>query len=232
MSDPFYVNRLYPLQDVVLKSIGPLETEFYLTGGTALSRAYLEHRYSDDLDFFVNRSVNFKQQVNLILECLKRNRLTFETGAMSDEFIRIMIRLENVVLKIDFVNDVEAHFGFLTVLEGLFPRIDSWRNILSNKVCALSRLEPKDFVDIFFIALKYPFDWEQIISEAREKDLWVEPITVSRLIREFSIRNIQTIKWIKPVNEAKLLKLVETVSDDILKGSTNSAFELENTPKP
>lgn len=228
MSDLFYVNRLYPLQDAVLKSIGPLETEFYLTGGTALSRAYLGHRYSDDLDFFVNRSANFKQQVNLILECLKRDRLTFETGAMSDAFIRIMIRRENVVLKVDFVNDVEAHFGLLTALEDLFPRIDSWRNILSNKICALSRLEFKDFVDIVFIALKYPFDWEQIINEAREKDLWVEPITVSRLIREFPARNMQAIKWIKPVNETKLLKLLQTVSDDILKGSTNAAFELRN----
>lgn len=124
MSDPFYVNKLYPLQDAVLKSIGLIETEFYLTGDTALGRAYLGHRYSDDLDFFVNRAFNFKQQVNLILERLKRDGLTFKTGAMSDEFIRIMIRPENVVLKIDFVNDVEAHFGDLTALEGLFPRID------------------------------------------------------------------------------------------------------------
>ncbi|MDR2095073.1 MAG: nucleotidyl transferase AbiEii/AbiGii toxin family protein [Treponema sp.] len=27
-------------------------THFFLTGGTALSRAYYPHRYSDDLDFF------------------------------------------------------------------------------------------------------------------------------------------------------------------------------------
>ncbi len=63
--------------------------------------------------------------------------------------------------------------------------------------------------------MNYPFEWEQIIIEAREKDLWVEPITVSRLIREFPAKNMQAIKWIKPVNETKLLKLLETVSDDI-----------------
>ncbi|MCD4795127.1 MAG: nucleotidyl transferase AbiEii/AbiGii toxin family protein [Bacteroidales bacterium] len=28
---------------------------FYLTGGTALVRFYLNHRYSEDLDFFVNK---------------------------------------------------------------------------------------------------------------------------------------------------------------------------------
>jgi hypothetical protein len=125
----------------------------------------------------------------------------------------------------DKVHPYYAHFGELKALEGLFPRIDSWQNVLSNKICALSRLEPKDFVDIFFIALKYPFDWEQIISEAREKDLWVEPITVSRLVLEFPLRKIKTIKWIKPVNEIKLLKLIEIVSGDILKGHTNSVLE-------
>jgi len=40
-----------------------LPVDFYLTGGTVLSRAYLNHRYSDDLDFFVNQNPNFEKQV-------------------------------------------------------------------------------------------------------------------------------------------------------------------------
>ena len=54
MQDDYYQNILYPLQDKVLETIGKLPVRFYLTAGTALSRAYLHHRYSDDLDFFVN----------------------------------------------------------------------------------------------------------------------------------------------------------------------------------
>ena len=42
--------------------MGRLPVDFYLTGDTALSRAYLNHRYSDDMDFFVNGSDNFKSQ--------------------------------------------------------------------------------------------------------------------------------------------------------------------------
>lgn len=49
-----YATRLYPLQDEVLKIVNDQKTGFYLTGGTALSRGYLHHRLSDDLDFFVN----------------------------------------------------------------------------------------------------------------------------------------------------------------------------------
>ncbi len=42
---------LYPFQDEVLNIINRVETGLYLTGGTAASRGYLDHRYSDDLDF-------------------------------------------------------------------------------------------------------------------------------------------------------------------------------------
>lgn len=54
MDHDFYFHRLYPFQDQVLKILFPIDTKFYLTGETALSRAYLNHRFSDDLDFFVN----------------------------------------------------------------------------------------------------------------------------------------------------------------------------------
>lgn len=44
-----YNNVLYPLQDKVFPLFN--DTPFYLTGGTALSRGYFNHRYSDDLDY-------------------------------------------------------------------------------------------------------------------------------------------------------------------------------------
>ena len=45
---------LTPFQKQALKAIGesPLVDNFYLTGGTALSAFYLQHRLSEDLDFF------------------------------------------------------------------------------------------------------------------------------------------------------------------------------------
>ena len=70
MRDDYYQNTLYPLQDKILEIVGKLPVGFYLTGGTALSRAYLHHRYSDDLDFFVNNVPDFKSQVNIIIKAL------------------------------------------------------------------------------------------------------------------------------------------------------------------
>jgi predicted nucleotidyltransferase component of viral defense system len=57
--DSIDYQKLYELQDEVLKVVFETEREFYLTGGTCLSRFYVEKRYSDDLDFFTNQSPRY-----------------------------------------------------------------------------------------------------------------------------------------------------------------------------
>lgn len=42
----FYFEVLYPLQDQVLGLLSRIETGFYLSGGTAASRGYLNHRFN------------------------------------------------------------------------------------------------------------------------------------------------------------------------------------------
>ena len=85
MQNDYYQNILYPLQDKVLSVIGTLPVDFYLTGGTALSRAYLRHRYSDDLDFFVNNIPDFKPQVNMVIKALTVSGFTFETADATED---------------------------------------------------------------------------------------------------------------------------------------------------
>jgi predicted nucleotidyltransferase component of viral defense system len=68
MSAHFYKDALYPLQDRVLALIGLMSSPFYLTGGTALGRFMLCHRYSDDLDFFINRNADFFQEVDKLID--------------------------------------------------------------------------------------------------------------------------------------------------------------------
>ncbi|MFQ5865173.1 MAG: nucleotidyl transferase AbiEii/AbiGii toxin family protein [bacterium] len=43
-------NILNPLQNSFLDEFFQQTQEFYLTGGTALSAFYLQHRYSEDID--------------------------------------------------------------------------------------------------------------------------------------------------------------------------------------
>ncbi len=58
--------KLYQLQDKFLNFWKKINTPFYLTGGTALGRFYLEHRHSEDLDFFVNSDNDYKKHINTI----------------------------------------------------------------------------------------------------------------------------------------------------------------------
>ena len=73
MPGNFYQNKLYPFQDNILQLIQNLNVSFYLTGGTVLSRFYFNHRYSDDLDFFVNANPEFKKECTLIVNRLKES---------------------------------------------------------------------------------------------------------------------------------------------------------------
>ncbi|BBO81342.1 hypothetical protein DSCO28_19080 [Desulfosarcina ovata subsp. sediminis] len=144
MQETYYLDKLYPLQDDVLAIVKGLNLNFYLTGGTALGRCYLNHRYSDDLDFFMNDSDNFKAECSTAINALK-NRWTCDVAATSETFARIFLRKENLTLKVDFVNDVPRHYGKIQGFP-IFHRVDSWRNILSNKLCALSRSEFKMYL--------------------------------------------------------------------------------------
>jgi predicted nucleotidyltransferase component of viral defense system len=221
MPEAYYQDKVYPLQDKILTLVQSAGVEFYLTGGTALSRYYLNHRYSDDLDFFVNQQPDFKIQCQKVIELIRHSNLDFETGTTSDSFIRIFIKKKETQIKIDFVNDVLFHFGgfekFVT-----FHRVDNWRNILSNKICALTRLEPKDIVDLLFIAKRYSFSWEEVLTEAKEKDLWVEPLGVSKVIKDFNPNFFKTIKWVIPIAKDKLVKNLKTLHKDIFYGNINS----------
>ena len=220
MPETYYLDELYPLQDKILKTIEPLDLDFYLSGGTALGRCYLNHRYSDDLDFFVNRQKNFKEQCTTAVDVLKKQwKCDVSTG--SDTFMRIFVEAEKISLKIDFINDVPSRFGDLTK-SPIFNRIDSWRNILSNKICALGRLEAKDVADIVFLARTYKFDWETVVAEAKEKDLWVDPIEICRILHQFPTTLLKTIKWIKKVDIEELKRQIDAMHDDIFSGASNS----------
>jgi len=69
----------------------------------------------------------------------------------------------------------------------LFHRLDNWQNIRYNKISALSRNEPKDLADILFICKKFYFSWVEVIYQAKEKDMWVEKIEISRPIMNWAI---------------------------------------------
>jgi len=189
----YYNDTLYPLQDKVLKLIDELKTPFYLTGGTALSRCYFNHRYSDDLDFFVNKDINFVKSAEQILSNLMK-KFEVEIIIKSESYISIKV---NRILKIDLVNDVQYRYGQLEEKK-IFSKVDNVKNILSNKLSALiSRDEAKDVVDIWVITKNNRIDWKDIFLSASSKAVGIFPPDIAKRLIEFPIELLERIKWVE-----------------------------------
>lgn len=225
MQKDYYQNTLYPLQDKVLSVISDLPVDFYLTGGTALSRVFLHHRYSDDLDFFVNDSKEFKMQMNHVLEGLKNATLNFSVITIDESFARLQVKEGNATLKLDFVNDVTFRSGSL-ISTNLFLRTDNIENILSNKITALGRSAAKDVIDIIYICGIHAFGWEKIMADAQQKDLWVNEVEVAQMIEQFQISKIDEIYWIdSPPASEWISERIAIIIGDIITGKRNSLKE-------
>lgn len=214
--------RLYQLQDKFLDWWKVLGMPFYLTGGTALGRFYLNHRYSEDLDFFINANPEFPNLIGKIRkEMVKSFQVDMKNALFSDDFVRVFISEDGLNLKIDFVNDVEYYFGKPEL--AYFGLVDTPINILANKMSAImGRDEPKDIFDIIYIALNYAFNWKEIFYIAKEKAILNE-IDVEKRLISFPVELLERVNWLDEKPDLEVIsKQLEKIADDFLLGSDNS----------
>jgi hypothetical protein len=206
MSVHFYKDRLYPLQDRVLQCIGKLDTPFYLTGGTVVGRFLLNHRYSDDLDFFVNMHPDFKNETNRIIDLLKSNFKDVQLKIFQDTFAGVFIIEGDLKLKIELVNDVKFRVGKPTRLAEGYS-IDIWRNIFSNKLTALSsRSAAKDFADVLFLSFEFQYNWREIIEYSKSKDAWVNEINISQYLMNFDVNSLSDVNFLEEIDFKKITR--------------------------
>ena len=64
-------------------------------------------------------------------------------------------------------------------------------------------------------------------EEARKKDLWVEPIEISRIIKDFPVELLTPIKWIKQPDLKHAQDSLALSSEEILVGCQNSLVHKE-----
>jgi predicted nucleotidyltransferase component of viral defense system len=214
--------KLYQLQDKFLQWWPQLGLPFYLTGGTALGRYYLKHRYSEDLDFFVNADPHFPDYLSTIRkEISKSFQVSIGESLFTSDFARFYIEDESVYLKIEFVNEVDFRAGKPKKI--YFGLIDTPLNIMSNKLSALSsRDEPKDVFDIMHIALNYSFNWIEIFNDAKHKAV-INEIDVEQRLIEFPVQTFHSISFLENQPDMnRYPKLLETIANDFLLGSDNS----------
>jgi len=220
----YYEEKLYPLQDGVMNILQHSGTDFFLTGGTALSRAYYNHRYSDDLDFFVNQSQTYDDQLDKVLALLQENGYIWDTNneyTRAKNFTTLKVKKgSDTLLKLDFVNDLVPHYGEIVETD-LFYRTDSIRNMLSNKLSAIFRYAAKDIVDIREIALHETVDWPTVINEARNKEAGLELVYISEILTSMPQSEFETIAWTKKPSWQEFRDDIDRIIHEMISGESH-----------
>lgn len=153
---------------------------FYLTGGTALAEFYLEHRLSEDLDFFSEQEFD----PLFITSMLKKiqNQAGIKKVSYEQSFNRnlFFLELENDTIKTEFTYfpftriDTKKKFGDLY--------IDSLLDIAVNKIFTIyQKPRSRDFIDLYFI-LKQEKSWkiDELVKKTQIKfDNYIDPLQLS-----------------------------------------------------
>lgn len=224
MPDASFYNKLYPLQDAALQKLNGV-TSFYLTGGTAISRFHYHHRYSEDLDFFMNHSKDFRDEAKKLIATLESGFPDVKVIMDMESFFRIFVKdEEGTVLKVELINDVGFRYG-KPKDGGAYHLVDIPRNILSNKLCALSRSAAKDVVDIITICQHENFRWPDLFEEAKMKDTWANELSAINVLSNMSLDKILTdVDWIEKPTAEFLEAAINTICTDIAKARGNSLY--------
>lgn len=214
--------KLYKEQDKVIKLSRKALKNFYLTGGTALGRFYLFHRYSDDLDFFFDEEEGFSNKVDTIFNILQKNfAIDEEVTSKHETFVRIQVLGEEPI-KLEFVNEKVFHWGSVhNTSKGIL--VDNPANILANKITTvLSRDEPKDVFDIISLGQAFSFNWKEVYKNAFKKHIMNEQDVAMRL-STFPVHLLQNQPWLPNTSDSnQLQEQLQTIVDDFLLARDNS----------
>ncbi len=215
-------NKLYRLQDKFLTWWHSLGYPFYLTGGTALGRFYLNHRFSEYLDFFLNNDPLYPRYLEAIKNKItSRFTVDINQSLFTEDYTRFFITEEGIILKVELINDVAYYAGKPATYR--FGKIDTPLNILANKLTSIvGRDEPKDLFDIFQISCNYDFKWPEIFYHAKQKVVINELDLEERLI-SFPVDWFQDVKWLDTRPDSGLFRTaMRQIADDFLLGTANS----------
>ena len=153
-----------------------ISDRFYLTGGTALSEFYLQHRLSEDLDFFSEDEFN-PVSISIVL---KKIQLSADIVNIRSEqsFNRNLFFLE---LADDTIKTEFTHFPFSRIekkkkIGNLF--VDSLLDIAVNKIFTIyQKPRSRDFIDLYCIMEKETWTIGDLASKAQVKfDNYLDPL--------------------------------------------------------
>ncbi|MGI0013829.1 MAG: nucleotidyl transferase AbiEii/AbiGii toxin family protein [Nitrososphaera sp.] len=205
---------LTQFQSNFLNAFFRLAQSFYLTGGTALSAFYLQHRHSVDLDLFTRDESAFEKAGDYVNAACVKLSIPFLPVEITSFFKHFRVGPKENPLTLHFSKDVPFHikppnrFGEILV--------DSIEDITTNKICAtLGRTEIKDLIDLYFLD-KAGHSVAGYFELAQQKDGGLAYETLAYTLSQFKISKIPSF-MIKLLTVDDLNQYQETTIEWLLR---------------
>jgi hypothetical protein len=171
-----------------------------LAGGAALSGAHLAHRLSKDVDLFFRDADSLRVLATVLAEAAQAAGGTLVIRQDAGSFVRAELTLGEERLDVDLAVDSSPLLASPQQIEGI--DLFSLEDLRASKLsCLVSRSEPRDLVDVFFLE-RAGFLADDDLELAIRKDAGVDPGVLGWLLGEFPTQPLPTM--LEPLTSQQL----------------------------
>lgn len=159
----------------------------HLGGGAALAGAYLSHRQTGDVDLFVHgEKEQHRALVAALLAPANRPGVRLVLVRDAGHLVRLQLETPETRCEVDIVHEMVPDISSdQPTVEGVV--IESLEDLRANKLtCILSRSEPRDLVDLYFLD-QAGFPPENDLHLALRKDAGIDPNILAWLLSRFPV---------------------------------------------
>jgi hypothetical protein len=185
----------------------------HLGGGAALAGVYLGHRTTGDIDLFAHDRNDLRALVGQLPAVAAETETEVTLLRDTGHLVRAQVALrDGVRLDLDLVfepvADVEAP---PPPIEGIV--IESLADLRASKLtCILSRSEPRDLVDLYFLD-QAGFPPVRDLEIALRKDSGIDPAVLAWLVAQFPTRPLPAM--LKPLAVDQLVAFRDHLAESL-----------------
>ncbi len=183
----------------------------HLGGGAALAGVYLGHRTTGDIDLFVHDAEQMRVLVGQLPAAAVDAGLRVTLLRDAGHLVRAELTdRDGTSVEVDIVHEPIVDLAAPPPpIEGIF--VESLTDLRASKLtCILSRSEPRDLVDLYFLD-QAGFPPEQDLEIARRKDAGIDPGVMAWLLAQFPTRPLPAM--LVPLTIEQLAKFRDALAE-------------------
>lgn len=183
----------------------------HLGGGAALAGAYLGHRMTGDIDLFCHDGEDMRALVGLLPSAAADTGIDVTVVRDVGHLVRAQLESpDGNSIEVDVVHEPIADIATPPPqIEGIV--VESLTDLRANKLtCILSRSEPRDLVDLYFLD-RAGFPPERDLEIALRKDAGIDPGVLAWILAQFPTRPLPAM--LEPLTSDELKKFRDALAE-------------------